>query len=274
MSVLTEAVIKKAKPGDKTIRMPDGFGLSLEVRTSGKKVFTRAYRYNGKQQVVTLGDFPEIKLDAARQLSAEITRKLSQGTDPRADDKAFRAKEMRREQKAAEKAEAAPVPEERRFETIAARFINKRAQEGIADSTLSKMKWNLGGVASEHFRGRDISDIKPPEVLQLIEEIQAEDKIEKAKDIHRKLSQTFDYAIALGLVTWNPAKMITRAVVKRKGRSFQGVFGPGVTQVMEYPHIRRKLESKAIDKWNQHFKSAVLFAFTSRGPMGPRGGRR
>ncbi len=64
------------------------------------------------------------------------------------------------------------------------------------------------------------------------------------------------------------------AVVKRKGRSFQGVFGPGVTQVMEYPHIRRKLERKAIDKWNQHFKSAVQFAFTSRGPMGPRGGRR
>jgi len=64
------------------------------------------------------------------------------------------------------------------------------------------------------------------------------------------------------------------AVVKAHGASFKGVYGPGVTQVMEYRHIRRKLEREAVMRWDQHFKSAVQFAFASRGPMGPRGGRR
>lgn len=64
------------------------------------------------------------------------------------------------------------------------------------------------------------------------------------------------------------------AVVKRDGDSFSGVYGPGVTQVMEYRHIRRKLEQEAVAKWDQHFRSAVDFAFTARGPQGARGSRR
>jgi len=64
------------------------------------------------------------------------------------------------------------------------------------------------------------------------------------------------------------------AVVKRQGRSFEGVYGPGVTQVMEYRHIRRKLEAEAVKRWDQHFKAAVEFAFTSKGQRVARGVRR
>jgi integrase len=88
------------------------------------------------------------------------------------------------------------------------------------------LKWNLGGTAKQEFHGRDVGSIKPPEILALIERIQGEEKLDKAKDIHRKLAQVFDYAIALGLVEWNPAKMVTRAVVKRKGGRHPGLTDP------------------------------------------------
>ena len=65
-----------------------------------------------------------------------------------------------------------------------------------------------------------------------------------------------------------------KAIMVRDGASFRGVYGPGVTQVMEYPNIRRILERLAVKKWDQHFKSAVEFAFTARGPVGARGSRR
>ena len=223
---LTETEIKKIIPGPKPFAVKDMAGLVLDVRPTGRKVFVKAYRFHGKQRKDTLGEFPALTLRAARASALEINAWIKDGIDPRDYSSRFREKERLRQEKLAREAEEAPVPIEDRFETLARKFIDKRAQEGIADSTLNKLNWNLGGVATDFFKGRDIASIKPPEILKLIEDIQAEDKIEKAKDIHRKLSQVFDYAIALGMVEWNPAKMVTRAVVKKKAGHLPGVTDP------------------------------------------------
>jgi len=55
------------------------------------------------------------------------------------------------------------------------------------------------------------------------------------------------------------------AIVKRDGSSFEGVYGPGVTQVMEKPVIVRKLSRFAQKRFDHHFKQAVEFAFSSTG---------
>ena len=52
------------------------------------------------------------------------------------------------------------------------------------------------------------------------------------------------------------------AIVKRKGRSFEGVYGPGVAQVMEKRPILRKLEREAVVRFNNHFGVALQFAFS------------
>lgn len=254
MANLTEKDIRAAAPQDRVYRLPDGLGLNLEVRPKGGKVFVKFYRYAGKQRIATLGDFPDLKLATARVKAAEITRLVKEGIDPRTLDLVFQAKAKRKHEKLEQEAEAAPVPEERRFEVIARRFIDKRAQEGIAQSTLDKLNWNLGGVACKHFHGQDISAIKPPEILALIERFQAEDKIEKAKDIHRKLAQTFDYALALGMIEWNPAKMVTRAVVKRKGGKH-----PGLTEPKDVGALMRAIRAYP-DGAGQNTRAALVLS--------------
>lgn len=52
------------------------------------------------------------------------------------------------------------------------------------------------------------------------------------------------------------------AIVKRKGKSFEGVFGPGVGQVMEKRDNIRKLQREAILRFNNHFGVALRFAFS------------
>lgn len=51
------------------------------------------------------------------------------------------------------------------------------------------------------------------------------------------------------------------AVVVRKGNSFRGVWGPGVAQVMSKRALVRKLEIETQKRFDQHFTSAVRFAF-------------
>ena len=217
---LTEAQIKKAEPGDKLYKLADGRGLFLQVRTSGAKVFVKEYRFNGKRGSLTLGEFPELKLAIARTKAERVNLQVRSGEDPR------QSGAIRRDPIPAADAEEAPVPEERRVEVVAAAFIRKRMKEGIAEATLNKLNWNLGSLAGGALYGRDIASIKPPEVLALVEKVQEEGKVEKAKDIHRKLGQLFDYAIALGLVEWNPARMVTRAVIKTKGGEHPGLTCP------------------------------------------------
>lgn len=246
---ITETQIKSAEPADKMFKMIDGQGLSVQVRPNGNKVFVKEYRFCGERRSMTLGEFPEIKLAVARLRAAEINTKVKAGEDPRAAR--LRALEL-------VKAEIDPsnqeVPVQRRFHVIAEAFIRKRAQEGIAQSTLDKLNWNLGSLAKGLFRGRDIGSIKPPEVLAVIEAMQAEDKIEKAKDIHRKLSQVFDYAIGLGLVEWNPAQMTKRAVVRRKGGHH-----PGLTEARDVGALMRAIRLYP-DGAGQNTRAALLLS--------------
>ncbi|MFU1607306.1 tyrosine-type recombinase/integrase [Sulfitobacter pontiacus] len=254
--MLTETQIKKTKPKSKMVRLKDTAGLAIEIRPTGAKVFTKEYRFDGRHRKDTLGEFPEVSLAGARARALEINAAVKRGEDPRANDLRHIQKVRLLQAKVAEEeaAKEAVVPHERRFDVVAEAFIDKRALEGVAQSTLDKLNWNLGSLARGKFKGRDIGSIKPPEILGLIEAIQAEDKIEKAKDIHRKLSQVFDYAIGLGLVEWNPAQMTKRAVVRRKGGRH-----PGLTEAKDVGALMRAIRLYP-DGSGQNTRAALLLS--------------
>ena len=54
------------------------------------------------------------------------------------------------------------------------------------------------------------------------------------------------------------------AVVVRKGKSFRGVWGPGIAQIMEKPKVEAKLRKKAIEKFDKHFASSLKFVFSGQ----------
>jgi len=119
------------------------------------------------------------------------------------------------------------------------------------------LNWNLGSLANGVLHGRDIGSIKPPEILALVEGVQEEGKIEKAKDIHRKLGQMFDYSIALGLVEWSPARMVTRAVVKKKGGEH-----PGLTSARDVGGLMRSIRLYPDTAGQQTRAALLLSAYT------------
>lgn len=219
--MLTEQKIREAGPTDKRYRLTDGAGLYLEVFPTGRKAFARQYRWRGSQRKDYLGDHPALKLSAARLRAAEIGHQVKNGVDPRGGAENVTAPGR----KPVEEADPGFVPVERRFETLVGKFIEKRVREGVADATADKLRWNLG-AAARHFEARDVGEIKPADVLKLVEQVQATGRLEKARDIHRKLGQVFDYAIGLGLVDWNPAQMVRRAVVRAPGGKHPGVTDP------------------------------------------------
>jgi hypothetical protein len=72
---LTDAGIRKAKPGSKAARLFDGRGLYLEISPNGGKWWRLKYRFSGREKRISLGVYPEVSLKDARN-RCDDTRKL------------------------------------------------------------------------------------------------------------------------------------------------------------------------------------------------------
>ncbi|EOU8289924.1 integrase arm-type DNA-binding domain-containing protein [Escherichia coli] len=88
MAVLTPPLsaseVQKAKPAAKDYELFDGQGLTLFVRTTGKKIWRFRYKRPGSttRTTITLGYYPVMSLASARTLHAEKLALLVQGVDP------------------------------------------------------------------------------------------------------------------------------------------------------------------------------------------------
>jgi len=85
---LTDIQCKSAKPSrdengsTKPIKLSDGYGLNLEVRSDGKFWFY-AFRLNGKQLKLNLGGYPTVRLSDAREMHQTAWALVQDGEDPR-----------------------------------------------------------------------------------------------------------------------------------------------------------------------------------------------
>jgi Arm DNA-binding domain len=90
---LTDLAIKAAKPRDKPFKLSDSHGLFLLVNPGGSKLWRWRYRFDRKEKLMALGEYPIMSLARARELHFAGRKTLAAGIDPMAERKAkFEAK--------------------------------------------------------------------------------------------------------------------------------------------------------------------------------------
>src|SRR5277367_4659009 len=85
---LTDTSIRNAKPCEKSIRIYDSQGLYLEVSPAGGKWFRLKYRFDGKENRMSLGVYPNVSLKDARVRKDEARKLLASGVNPSENRKA------------------------------------------------------------------------------------------------------------------------------------------------------------------------------------------
>jgi len=65
--LLSELACKNAKQKSKMYYLSDGGGLRLRIRPDGSRIWILRYSLNGKEQSFSLGPYPKVGLQAARQ---------------------------------------------------------------------------------------------------------------------------------------------------------------------------------------------------------------
>jgi integrase len=178
---LTDVAIRQAKPGPKPIKLYDERGLYLEVAPGGGKWWRLKFRIEGKEKRLSLGVYPDVGLKEARERRDAARKLIAEGVDLSAHRK---AQKRTRKDKAANS-----------FEVVAREWHTKNAHTWVAehrDGLLRRFERDLFPWLGK----RPIGDITAPELLTVIQRIEARGALETA---HRALStcgQVFRYGIA------------------------------------------------------------------------------
>jgi hypothetical protein len=96
-----------------------------------------AYRYAGKQKLLSFGAYPAVTLAAARKRRDQARELLAAGIDPGVGTKAEKQERL--------------VEGRNTFVAIAEEFLERAEREGRADVTVGKKQWlnragNCGGI--------------------------------------------------------------------------------------------------------------------------------
>lgn len=190
MGKLTDVTIRNAKPKDKPYRIADGEGLSIQINTSGGKLWRYRYRYDGKEQTIGLGKYPVVSLSDARQKALDARALLDEGKNPSREKKAQKLRNS--------------VKGENAFEAIARRWLEMKSQKlnpKYAKQTLARMEQHV----FPKIGALPIDDITIPDVVTVVEAMGEHGIIETAKRMKQTIGQVFRYAAQRGLCQHNPA---------------------------------------------------------------------
>jgi len=156
MPVKNDTYFRHLKPGEKDYKRSDSGGLFMLVTATGSKLWRFGYRFDAKQKLLALGQYPVTSLADARIKRDDAKKLLAEGIDPSAD-----RKEERRN---------ARIARANTFEAVAKELMDKFEAEGDAPTTLKKKHWLLD-FANKEFGKRPIAEIKAPEILDALKTI-------------------------------------------------------------------------------------------------------
>lgn len=129
---LTALAIKALKPKEALYRIADSGGLCLEVTPAGGKLWRWRYRFGGKAQMLALGKYPDMGLEAARKSRDEAKSLLKAGKHPSRERQAQKLRQS--------------VAGENTFERVARNWLilkSKKLNQKYAIQTLARMEQHV-----------------------------------------------------------------------------------------------------------------------------------
>jgi hypothetical protein len=158
-NALTVKAIENFKPGASRREVPDGDvrGLYLQIFPSGKASWAFRYRFGGRTRKLTIGASPEIGLKDARDLARAAHLQIASGEDPGAVKQAART-------------DAKALPARDIVEKVAAQFLARHVKN-LAAATRIEVGRIVAKEILPTFRGRRLSEIKRPDVIEWLDGI-------------------------------------------------------------------------------------------------------
>ncbi len=195
--MLSALAVENAKPRDKEYMLADGNGLHVLVMPHGRKLWRLRYRFSGKQNMLSLGAFPDVSLASARAKRDDARKLIAQGINPS-------------DQKRLDKL-AAEVAANNTFRAVAEEYLKNLEERGSAEATINKNRWMLLDLASPLAK-RPISEITAAEILIILKKYEKAGLRETAKRLRGVIGAVFRLAVATLRASNDPTYALRGAI--------------------------------------------------------------
>jgi integrase len=242
---LTETRIKAAKPTQEPYKLRDERGLYLLVtpateRTpSGSKLWRLRFQHPTKRaaptkaekaaaakkgvaavgrpldSMISLGAWPDVSLEKARDARDAQRKLLVDGIDPSA------------------KRRAEKLDDAHTFESVGREFLDTQ-KAALAAGTYARAVWTLETLIFPHIGSQPIATVTREQVLTIIKNIERHGKLATARRVGQRAAQVFDYALNTSRVQVNPVASRKGAMAKRvKPKKHAAITDPvGIGQLL------------------------------------------
>jgi integrase len=193
--LLTDAKIRNAKPKKATkgknqgnlidTKYTDGGSMYLFVKLSGSKLWRYDCSFNNNRFTLSLGEYPQVSLSAARDKHEKARQDIANGIDPRIKDDAGLLNKP--------------------FSFYAKEAIDR---QDLTERTATKKYQAMSKHLFKTLDRQHVSRITSIDILNLVEMVADNGNIETARRLASYTSQVFIYLMKMQLFNNNPARDI------------------------------------------------------------------
>ncbi len=180
---LTDTFIRHVTANGKVQKHSDGGGLLLYVTPTGKKSWRLAYRFAGRQKLISLGPYPSVSLREAREKREDAKKLLREHIDP---------SEARRQAR-----EAAAEAARNSFEDVAREWYARYSIKWVPSyrkAVIRILEENLFPYVGK----RPINAITSRELLTVLRRVEERGALTIAHKALRDTGRIFRYAVVTG----------------------------------------------------------------------------
>jgi integrase len=199
--VLTDTFIKSLKPAadGKAYKKGDGGGLFLLVKPNGVKLWRYKYRLQEREQLFSLGQYPEISLAAARKEHDKARELIAKGEHPKAE------RDLTRLQKQLEGADS--------FKGVANEWIEGK-KSGWSPYYKAQIERAMKSDVFPAIGLLPIRQVTPLHLRAVVKKVEGRGAEIVAENIRQWCSQVFRFAIVNGRAEVDPAAAL-KGIVER-----------------------------------------------------------
>jgi len=196
-NLLSDIQIKRWIAKGEPVAKSDGDGLTFTLSKGGTAAWVLRYRNGGRRKELTLGNYPDLGLAAAREKARAHRVAIDDGRDPAAEKQEKKTRAM-----------TAWTMRE-----LVADYRDKCLKEpAFAPVTIKYRNYDYDDVVLPRLGSREVQRVTTTDIVSVLIDIKRTWTI--TRRIKTTISQLFDHAIALCIVPANPCAGIKMSALK------------------------------------------------------------
>lgn len=238
--LLNDLRVKNAKPKLKPYKLTDGDGLFIFISTSGSKLWRFKYRLNDKENVYSIGRYPEISLSEARDERFRLRKLLIAGIDPNQKKKESKIEQI--------------AKEEDSFSFVALEWYTRHSTRWVPRHSKRIKSWLDNDIIPliGHIL---INEVRPTDILNIIREIEKRGAHDVARRVLNICSQVLRYGIAISKCSYDVSTGINQAMVSIKRQNFKCI------DVNDFPELMRNIEKSSCNLLTKYALRLMALTF-------------